>query len=101
MIVRSGSSSDERQQAPVARLEEHYQRIGRAWVRRCALAATAAGTAPVARRGKGMRTTPQRPYPDGELNVGGANERTVERFAAGGCRRYAEIGVYRGYTAER
>jgi predicted O-methyltransferase YrrM len=48
-----------------------------------------------------MRTTPHRSYPDGELDVGGANERTVELFAAGGCRRYAEIGVYRGYTAER
>jgi predicted O-methyltransferase YrrM len=48
-----------------------------------------------------MSTTPKRPYPDSGLNVGGPNERTVERFAAAGCRRYAEIGVYRGYTAER
>ena len=42
-----------------------------------------------------------RAYPEKDLNVGGANERTVELFAAAGCRRYAEIGVYRGYTAER
>ena len=48
-----------------------------------------------------MSTAPRRPYPDGDLNVGGPNERTVELFAAGGCRRYAEIGVYRGDTAER
>jgi hypothetical protein len=48
-----------------------------------------------------MGTAPQRPYPDSDLNVGGPNERTVELFAAAGCRRYAEIGVYRGYTAER
>ena len=48
-----------------------------------------------------MPTVPQRPYPEGDLDVGGPNERTVELFAAGGCRRYAEIGVYRGHTAER
>ena len=48
-----------------------------------------------------MSTTPHRPYPDSDLNVAGPNERTVELFAAGGCRRYAEIGVYRGYPAER
>jgi predicted O-methyltransferase YrrM len=57
--------------------------------------------APVTRKGKSMSTTPNRPYPDSDLNVAGPNERTVELFAAGGCRRYAEIGVYRGYTAER
>jgi predicted O-methyltransferase YrrM len=48
-----------------------------------------------------MSTPPNRPYPDGDLNVGGPNECTVELFAASGCRRYAEIGVYRGDTAER
>lgn len=38
-------------------------------------------------------------YPTGELNVTGANSRTVEFFAASGCRTYAEIGVYEGDTA--
>ena len=42
-----------------------------------------------------------RAFPESDLNVGGANERTVEFFAASGCRRYAEIGVYKGYTAAR
>ncbi|MEA2311572.1 MAG: hypothetical protein QOE28_1540 [Solirubrobacteraceae bacterium] len=46
-------------------------------------------------------STVARAFPVGELNVEGPNERTVERFAAAGCRRYAEIGVYKGYTAER
>jgi predicted O-methyltransferase YrrM len=49
----------------------------------------------------GVSTTPSRPYPESDLKVEGPNERTVELFAASGCRRYAEIGVYRGYTAER
>ena len=38
-------------------------------------------------------------YPTGELNVTTANSRTVEFFAASGCRTYAEIGVYEGDTA--
>ena len=42
-----------------------------------------------------------RAFPESDPNVGGANERTVEFFAASGCRRYAEIGVYKGYTAAR
>jgi predicted O-methyltransferase YrrM len=37
-------------------------------------------------------------YPTGELNVPAANSRTVEFFAASGCRTYAEIGVYEGDT---
>lgn len=37
-------------------------------------------------------------FPTGELNVPGPNLRTVEFFAASGCRSYAEIGVYRGET---
>jgi predicted O-methyltransferase YrrM len=40
-------------------------------------------------------------FPRTELNVDGPNERTVELFAASGCRRYAEIGVYKGFTATR
>jgi predicted O-methyltransferase YrrM len=40
-------------------------------------------------------------FPRTDLNVGGPNERTVELFAASGCRRYAEIGVYKGFTATR
>jgi predicted O-methyltransferase YrrM len=43
----------------------------------------------------------ERAFPETDLNVTGANERTVELFAASGCRRYAEIGVYKGETAER
>jgi predicted O-methyltransferase YrrM len=42
-----------------------------------------------------------RPYPESDLNVEGPNERTVACFQAYGCRRYAEIGVYKGYTAAR
>jgi len=38
-------------------------------------------------------------FPTGDLNVPGPNVRTVEFFATTGCRRYAEIGVYRGETA--
>ena len=39
-----------------------------------------------------------RAFPESDLKVDGPNERTVEFFAASGCRRYAEIGVYKGYT---
>ena len=42
-----------------------------------------------------------RAFPDSDLNVEGPNERTVAFFAASGCRRYAEVGVYKGYTAAR
>jgi predicted O-methyltransferase YrrM len=42
-----------------------------------------------------------RAYPESDLNVEGANERTVACFERSGCRRYAEIGVYKGYTAAR
>jgi predicted O-methyltransferase YrrM len=42
-----------------------------------------------------------RAYPESDLNVEGANEVTVATFAESGCRRYAEIGVYKGYTASR
>jgi predicted O-methyltransferase YrrM len=38
-------------------------------------------------------------YPCGDLNVRAANAETVEFFAASGCRRYAELGVYQGDTA--
>lgn len=38
-------------------------------------------------------------YPTSQLAVRGPNQRTVELFKAGGCKRYAEIGVYRGGTA--
>jgi predicted O-methyltransferase YrrM len=38
-------------------------------------------------------------YPLGDLNVPGANLRTVEFFRTSGCRWYAEIGVYKGHTA--
>jgi predicted O-methyltransferase YrrM len=38
-------------------------------------------------------------YPCGDLNVPSANAETVEFFAASGCRRYAELGVYQGDTA--
>jgi hypothetical protein len=47
-------------------------------------------TAPVARA-----------FPESDLNVHGPNERTLASFAASGCRRYAEVGVYKGATAER
>jgi hypothetical protein len=40
-------------------------------------------------------------YPESDLKVEGPNERTVACFAAHGCRSYAEIGVYKGYTARR
>ena len=40
-------------------------------------------------------------FPTGDLNVPGPNLRTVEFFAATGCRRYAEVGVYRGDTVLR
>jgi predicted O-methyltransferase YrrM len=42
-----------------------------------------------------------RAFPESDLKVEGPNERTVAFFAASGCRRYAEIGVYKGYTAAR
>jgi len=38
-------------------------------------------------------------FPTSALNVSGPNEGTVAFFAASGCRRYAEIGVYEGETA--
>src|SRR5215218_3574756 len=38
-------------------------------------------------------------YPTSQLAVSGPNQGTVELFKAGGCKRYAEIGVYRGDTA--
>jgi predicted O-methyltransferase YrrM len=44
---------------------------------------------------------PRRAFPESALNVVGPNERTVEFFAASGCRAYAEIGVYEGHTARR
>jgi predicted O-methyltransferase YrrM len=40
-----------------------------------------------------------RGFPETDLNVDGPNTGTVEFFAASGCRRYAEIGVYQGHTA--
>jgi predicted O-methyltransferase YrrM len=42
-----------------------------------------------------------RAFPESDLNVVGPNERTVAFFAASGCRRYAEVGVYKGHTAAR
>jgi len=45
--------------------------------------------------------TAPRAYPESDLNVDGANDVTVATFAESGCRRYAEIGVYKGYTASR
>ena len=48
-----------------------------------------------------MTTLPARAFPESALNVHGANEATVEQFARSGCRRYAEIGVYKGHTAAR
>ncbi|UGS35716.1 class I SAM-dependent methyltransferase [Capillimicrobium parvum] len=41
------------------------------------------------------------PFTRSELLVDGPNEQTVELFRASGCRRYAELGVYQGDTAER
>lgn len=43
--------------------------------------------------------TVARAYPETDLNVDGPNETTVAFFASTGCRRYAEIGVYKGDTA--
>lgn len=43
--------------------------------------------------------TVARAYPETDLNVDGPNTTTVEFFASTGCRRYAEIGVYKGDTA--
>jgi len=43
--------------------------------------------------------TVARAYPETDLNVAGPNARTVEFFATTGCRRYAEIGVYKADTA--
>jgi predicted O-methyltransferase YrrM len=40
-------------------------------------------------------------FPATDLKVDGPNERTVAFFAQTGCRRYAEIGVYKGDTAAR
>ena len=40
-------------------------------------------------------------YPLSELNVEGPNGTTVEFFGSTGCRAYAELGVYKGYTAAR
>jgi predicted O-methyltransferase YrrM len=38
-------------------------------------------------------------FPTSALNVLGPNAVTVDFFAASGCRRYAEIGIYEGDTA--
>lgn len=43
--------------------------------------------------------TVARAYPETDLNVDGPNDRTVDFFATTGCRRYAEIGVYKADTA--
>ena len=40
-------------------------------------------------------------YPTSRLKVDGPNEVTVEFFKASGSRIYAELGVYKGYTAGR
>jgi predicted O-methyltransferase YrrM len=40
-------------------------------------------------------------YPSSELKVEGPNEATLQFFASTGARVYAEIGVYKGYTAAR
>jgi predicted O-methyltransferase YrrM len=40
-------------------------------------------------------------YPLSELNVEGPNGTTVEFFGSTGSRAYAELGVYKGYTAAR
>lgn len=40
-------------------------------------------------------------YPLSELNVEGPNGATVEFFRSTGSRAYAELGVYKGYTAAR
>jgi predicted O-methyltransferase YrrM len=46
-------------------------------------------------------TLVERTHPASNLAVTGPNAVTVDFFAASGCRRYAEIGVYEGHTAER
>jgi predicted O-methyltransferase YrrM len=38
-------------------------------------------------------------FPTSDLNVEGANEATVELVRDSGARVYAEVGVYKGYTA--
>ena len=38
-------------------------------------------------------------YPSTDLNVEGPNTATVEFFKTTSARRYAEVGVYKGYTA--
>lgn len=43
--------------------------------------------------------TVARAFPETDLKVDGPNERTIEFFATTGCRRYAEIGVYKADTA--
>ncbi len=45
-------------------------------------------------------TLVERSHPESNLAVSGPNPVTVEFFATSGCRRYAEIGVYEGHTAE-
>jgi predicted O-methyltransferase YrrM len=40
-------------------------------------------------------------FPTSDLHVVGPNNRTLEFFAGTGCRRYAEVGVYKGDTAMR
>lgn len=40
-------------------------------------------------------------YPTAPLNVDGPNARTVEFFKSTNARVYGEIGVYKGYTAEK
>jgi predicted O-methyltransferase YrrM len=42
----------------------------------------------------------ERTNPVSNLNVTGSNDATVAFFAGSGCRRYAEIGVYEGHTAQ-
>jgi hypothetical protein len=38
-------------------------------------------------------------FPTSDLHVVGPNQRTIDFFTGTGCRRYAEIGVYKGDTA--
>ena len=45
--------------------------------------------------------TGPRVFPDCELKVDGPNEQTIAFFERAGCRRYAEVGVYKGFTALR
>jgi predicted O-methyltransferase YrrM len=49
----------------------------------------------------GRTPAPMRAFPESDLNVEGPNDETVAFFARSGCRRYAEIGIYKGYTATR